>query len=236
VSPRGRVLGVILGVALLFVVANVARTAIAAAAMSGYWQARMREPVASDAFRLVALGDSSAMGVGADRPTEGFVGRIATYVEERTGRPVHITNVSVGGATGADLLRHQLPQVDLRTADLVIVAHSADLTGGSGLDAYRAALETLVARLPSDRTIYSDVPLLPGWEPYQATLAQLTDTAGILRADFAAVFGGEGRRLDIFSWLPPHLNSRGCWYWFRAFQPQVDVILERIAAGERAET
>lgn len=226
----------IVGAALLFVIANVARTAIAAATMSGYWQARMREPVAADAFRLVALGDSSAMGVGADRPMDGFVGRIATHVEERTGRPVHITNVSVGGATGADIVRDQLPQVDLRTADLVVIAHSADLTGGVGLDAYRAALERLVASLPADLTVYSDMPLLPGWEPYQAELTRLTDAGGILSADFAAVFGGDGRRLDIFSWLPPHLNSRGYWYWFRAFQPGVDVILERIATAETSET
>ena len=234
-SLRRRVVGAIFGTALLVVVANVAKTAIAAATMSGYWQARMREPVAADGFRLVALGDSSAMGVGADRPMEGFVGRIARYVEERTGRTVHITNVSVGGATGADIVRDQLPRVDLAAADLVIVAHSADLTGRVGEDAYRAALETLVAGLPPDRTVYSDMPLLPGREPYQAALTRVIDAAGILRADFATIFGGEGRRLDIFSWLPPHLNSRGYWYWFRAFQPKVDVILER-AAGQSSGT
>ena len=43
-----------------------------------------------------------------------------------------------------------------------------------------------------------------------------------LRPDFAKVFRGEGRRLDIFSWLFPHLNSKGYYYWFMAFQPEVD--------------
>ena len=230
--PRHEVAALVLGAALLFVAANVAKTAIAAALMPGYWQARMREPMPPNGLRLVAIGDSSAIGVGADRPTDGFVGRIAGYVAERTGRPVHIANVSVGGATAADIVSAQLPQVELDTADLVIVAHSADLTSRVPRDVFRADLARLVDALPAQRTVYSDLPKLPGWEAYQAILEETTDARGIRRADFASVFDREGRRLDIFSWLPPHLNSRGYWYWFLAFRPQVDAILDRLAAGE----
>ncbi|MBA2756390.1 MAG: hypothetical protein H0U37_02980 [Chloroflexi bacterium] len=197
---------------LLFVGVKVARTALRAAGYPGSWHARMREPVPAGAIRLVALGDSSVLAVGADDPMEGFVGRIATYITERTGRPVHIANVSSGGTT-ADVVRDQLPQVDLARADIVIVADSNDLESGVSLEDYRAVLTTLVAVLPVDRTIYSDLPLLPGRDAYQAVLQQVTDSRGIPRADFAAISGGEGRRLDIFSWLPvgvenPHSFTR----------------------------
>ena len=43
-----------------------------------------------------------------------------------------------------------------------------------------------------------------------------------INADLAKVFRGEGRRLDIFAWLFPHINSKGYFYWFKAFQLQVD--------------
>jgi hypothetical protein len=86
--------------------------------------------------------------------------------------------------------------------------------------------------LPADRTVYSDLPLLPGREPYQAVLADVADAHGIARADFAAVFNGAGRRLDIFSWLPPHLNDKGYGYWFEAFRPAVDRLL---AIGPRTQ-
>ena len=49
---------------------------------------------------------------------------------------------------------------------------------------------------------------------------------GVKRADFARVFTGAGRRIDIFSWLFPHVNSTGYYYWFTAFQPEVDKVLE----------
>lgn len=29
-------------------------------------------------------------------------------------------------------------------------------------------------------------------------------------------------------WLPPHLNSKGYGYWFKAFQPGVDRIISRL--------
>jgi lysophospholipase L1-like esterase len=223
---RWRVIGLVAGAVLLFVGVNVARTALRAADYPGYWHARMREPVPVDGIRLVALGDSSVLAVGAADPMEGYVGRIASHLTEQTGRPVHITNVSSGGTT-ADVVRDQLPQVDLAAADIVIVADSNDLESGVPLEDYRAVLTTLVAALPADRTVYSDLPLLPGRDPYQAVLEEVTDARGIARANFAAIFSGEGRRLDIFSWLPPHLNSTGYGYWFEAFQPKVDAIVSR---------
>lgn len=73
-------------------------------------------------------------------------------------------------------------------------------------------IPTLTALLPPGKTVYSDLPLLPGREPYQRVLQQVTDSRGSMRADFGAIFKGEGRRLDIFSWLPPHLNSNGYGY------------------------
>ncbi len=124
-----------------------------------------------------------------------------------------------------DIIHNQLPKLDLRTADLVIVADSNDLEGRVPLDQYRADLTTLMQALPADRTVYSDLPLFPGREPYQAVLQQLTDAHGIRRADFNAIFSGEGRRLDIFSWLPPHLNSKGYGLWFEAFKPGVDQMM-----------
>jgi len=212
------------GILVLFVAINVAIAARQALATPKYWEARMREPVALNAVRLVALGDSSVEAIGASRPMDGYVGRIATYIEQKTGRPVHISNVSSGGSI-ADVIRYQLPKVDLKTADIVIVAD--DNLNGISLERYRATLEALAAAVPADRTVFSDLPGLPGELRYQPVLSEVTDAHGILRADFASIFNGPRRRLDVFSWLPPHLNSKGYEFWFKAFQPKVDLIIER---------
>lgn len=207
-----------------FIAANVAMTAMRSGAYSAYWRDQMREPVLPGAIRLVALGDSSVQAIGAAQPMDGYVGLTANYVAQRTCRPVHIANVSSAGTT-ADILQREVRQVDLATADLVIVANSNDMEQRRQVERYRQDLMALTRLLPADRTVFSDLPIFPGRQPYQAVLQEVTDAHGIRRADFAAMFNGEGRRLDIFSWLPPHLNSKGYEYWFKAFQPQVDMIV-----------
>ena len=211
---------------VVFIIVNVLVTALRARTYPSYWLARLNEPVAPGAVRLVALGDSSVEAIGAERPMDGYVGRIAEYIQSRSGRPVHIANVSDGGTT-RDIINRQLPMVDVRNADVVVVGSSNDMEQRVSLSQYRADLTALLDLLPADRTIISDLPLFPGRDPYQAILVQETDARGIWRADFAAVFGGPGRRLDIFSWLPPHLNSRGYGFWFEAFRPAVDQLFGR---------
>jgi len=227
------VAGAIAGVVVIFVGANVAITSIQSLATVGYWETQLGQPVPPDAIRLVALGDSSVEGIGASQAMDSYVGRISTYVGQKTGRPVHIANVATGGPI-SDIVSNQLPRVDLKTADIVIVAD--DNLNGMSLAQYRATLEAIAAAVPANRTVISDLPGLPGEERYQPVLTAVADEHGMLRADVKAIFNGGGRRLDIFSWLPPHLNSKGYRYWFEAFKPQVDVILRRLAVNGTTAT
>jgi lysophospholipase L1-like esterase len=216
------VLGGLILMLILFIGINVLLAAQRAATFPKYWQDLASQPVPANAIRLVAFGDSIMQAIGAAHPEDGIAGRIAEYLQSKTGRAVHITNVSVGGAMVRDITDRQLPLVDLNHADLIILATATDLERRVPLDTYETELRTLMHALPPDKTIFSDLPLEPGREAYQAIFQRLADEQGIPRADFAKVFRGEGRRLDIFSWLFPHLNSKGYYYWFKAFQPQVD--------------
>lgn len=210
---------------LLFVGINIALAVRNASTFPKYWRERANEPVASDAIHLVALGDSAMQAIGAAHPEEGIAGRVASYLSLKTGRPVHVTNVSVGGATVQDIVDHQLSKVDLTQADLIIVATATDLERRVPMNTYLSNLRLLLQALPPDRTIYSDFPIEPGRGAYQAKLQQVAGEYAIRRADFAGIFNGVGRRLDIFSWLFPHLNSKGYYYWFLAFKPQIDEII-----------
>jgi lysophospholipase L1-like esterase len=227
-------IGLVAAVLVVFAGGQVLIGARRAAATPAYWRRRMNEPVQADNFRLVALGDSSVQAIGADTPMHGYIGRIAEYVGTKTGRRVHITNVSTAGTT-ADVVRDQLPQVDLPNADLVIVADSNDMQQRVPLDEYASQQQRIVDAVPAERTVFSDLPILPGRRRYQAVLARATHARGIRRADFATVFNGH-RRLDIFSWLPPHLNSKGYEFWFEAFKPEVDAVLDLQMTNSRRQS
>ncbi len=203
----------------------VGYTAFRGAGYPQYWRDLAATTPPRDAFTLVALGDSATVGVGALDPANGLVGRAAALITERSGRPVHVVNLAAGGSTAHDVLHTQLPGIDPSNVDLVLLCTSNDLEQGVPLPQYQADLEAILAALPADRTIVSDLPLLPGREPYQQVLARVADQSATARADVAAVFRGHGRRLDIFSFLPPHLNDRGYGYWFDAFRPGILHIL-----------
>lgn len=195
----------------------------------GYWRDRAAEPRPANAFTLVAFGDSATVGVGALDPSNGFVARAAKLVTEHTGRPVHIANLASGGATVNDVLQRQLPHIDALSSDLVLLCTSNDLKQRVPLPRYREDLESVLAALPAERTVVSDLPLVPGRGTYQEVLEQAADASGIPRADFASVFKGDGHRLDIFSLLSPHLNDRGYGYWFDAFRPEILAIIDASA-------
>ena len=86
--------GAIAAVLVLFIATNVAVTARQALATPKFWEDQMDAPVAPNAVRLVALGDSTVEAIGASRPMDGYVGRIAAFVQQKTGRPVHITTLA----------------------------------------------------------------------------------------------------------------------------------------------
>lgn len=190
------ILGGLVLALLLFVGINVLLAARNAATYPKYWQDKAARPVPANAIRLVAMGDSSMEAIGAAHPEDGIAGRVASYLSTNTGRPVHVTNVSVGGATIQDIIEQQLPQVDLVQADLIILATASDLEGRVPHDTYEANLRTLLQALPPEKTVFSDFPLEPGRGAYQDIFQEAADARGILRADSARVFNGEGRRKE----------------------------------------
>jgi hypothetical protein len=65
---------------LLFVGINVTLVARNALTFPKYWRDRTKEPVAPNAIRLVAFGDSIMQAIGASHPEEGIAGRVASYL------------------------------------------------------------------------------------------------------------------------------------------------------------
>jgi lysophospholipase L1-like esterase len=76
------------------------------------WAARNAEALRSPAFLdgaplWVALGDSTAQGIGADSIDDGYVGRVGSELAAG-GHPFVLVNLSVSGARVADVVGKQL--------------------------------------------------------------------------------------------------------------------------------
>ena len=72
-----------------------------------------------DALTWVVLGDSAAVGIGAESVERTYVAQVAERVAAETGRPVRVVNLAVSGAMAKDVLADQLPLMPASGVDAV---------------------------------------------------------------------------------------------------------------------
>lgn len=112
-------------------------------------------------YIYVALGDSSAQGIGASQPMNGYVGLLAGDIEQKTGKKVQIINLSVSGAKISDVIDHQIPQLNKYKPDLITISIGGNDVANNLLDGFGARFDILASKLPRG-TLVANVPYFGG--------------------------------------------------------------------------
>lgn len=82
-----------------------------------WWEARNRAALEQDGPLWLVLGDSTSQGIGASTPEEGWVPRLRDRLREVTGDPWRVLNLSITGATLADVVDRELVVHERLVAD-----------------------------------------------------------------------------------------------------------------------
>jgi lysophospholipase L1-like esterase len=215
---------------------------------AGYWSEyneRVLAELASEPGPLwVALGDSTAQGLGAPGPHGGYVGQVLQELRRRTGEPWRVLNLSVSGSLIRDVLENQLPRLTAglpAAPALVTCGVGANDVFYSSPSRLFADMRALLAGVP-DGTVMLDLPLPAGlWGlvgragvPYITRINRLIQEAGDERSLPVARVSGH--------FLPPwagkfgadsfHPSQDGYRDWTRALLAAIPVA--RHAAGTAA--
>ncbi|MFP5317543.1 MAG: SGNH/GDSL hydrolase family protein [Acidimicrobiia bacterium] len=196
-----------------------------------HWSTPQGEP---GGLVYVALGDSTAQGIGASRPDRGYVGVLAERLRASTGRPVQVVNLSRSGARVADVVDEQLPRLAGLSPDVVTVAVGANDVKRYDRSRFRRDVDALVAALPPG-TFVADVP----WFMHGAIGRSSHEAAAYVAASAAARAlpvarlyqatreRGWGAMLTDFAadWFHP--DDRGYRVWADAFW----TVMEPAVAG-----
>lgn len=142
-------------------------------------------------LRLVVLGDSTAAGVGVDRPEEALPHLIAQRIADAERRSVHVVNYGWAGARAEHLAADQIPRAlrPLRETDadgflsgadvVAIVIGANDATHRTRPARFRAdlraALEAVAAAAPGARIVHAGIPRFRGALRTLEPLMFLTD-------------------------------------------------------------
>jgi acyl-CoA thioesterase-1 len=128
-----------------------------------YWQQRAKRRESAELI-YIALGDSSAQGVGASHPELGYVGLIADQLATSSGRQVHVINLSVSGARLRDVTQNQLPRLaKLPTGPGAFITLAVGANDMADFDEkqFTQEVSVLFAHLPS-QTVVADVAYFGG--------------------------------------------------------------------------
>ena len=130
-----------------------------------------------DPIQLLVLGDSTAKGMGADKPNQTVGAIVSAAVAAFAGRPVQLTNVAVVGATSPDLdaqLDQALQQVPHPDVALIMVGANDVTSRLSQTDAV-AHLAEAVRRLrdAGSEVVVGTCPDLGVIKPVPPPLRQL---------------------------------------------------------------
>lgn len=129
-----------------------------------YWDRNNQKPAISGELLYVALGDSTAQGIGASHPDKSYPGVIAKQLAQRENRPVRLVNLSKSGAKVRDVIDTQLPafeKLDSKTQAKITIEIGANNIIGFNAESFEKDMDELMGKLPK-QTIVSDIPYFGG--------------------------------------------------------------------------
>jgi acyl-CoA thioesterase I len=187
-----------------------------------FWEQEAKE---SGEITYVALGDSTAQGIGASEPYNSYVGVFARKLEASTGKKVRIINLSKIGARTDDILERQLPafkNLNIKPYVLTMAIGANDVYHGTSQDVISANMISILKQLPTN-SIIAEVPYLM-WDDKDAsgrfintTIHEYAKNGKIKVAPLYSVskehhWQWSAYALDFF-----HPNDRGYENWAEAF-------------------
>lgn len=200
------------------------------AAYRAHWRT-LADREGDDALVWVVLGDSAAVGVGADSVEETYVSQVAARLEAETGRPVRVVNLAVSGATAPTVLAEQIPLLDGLRADAVTcVVGGNDVTWPLRFRAetFAEPLDEIARRVPAGSTL-GLVPSFRLW-PWESRVLRANDVVreiaarhglGVADIHTATLRRSLSHQLSRLSRDRFHPNGAGYSDWAGAVYPEV---------------
>ncbi len=190
-----------------------------------FWAQKAQE---SGEFTYLALGDSTAQGIGASSPMRGYVGEVEKRLEQKTGKRVRVVNLSVTGATMSDYLREQAPKIADIKADIVTIEIGANDIRTFQEEKFRREFEQVLKTLP-DGTYVSNMPLFNSRRSSTAPAKQASKIIEILLGNyphlhFVNLEKQTSEHQSIFGFAPDlfHPNNLSYKNWADAFWNEIE--------------
>ncbi len=198
-----------------------------------YWTAQNK--TATGIFTYVALGDSTAQGIGASKATNSYVGLLANRISRQTGQKVRLINLSASGAKIDDVLTKQLPELTKYKPGLITIEIGANDITHYDAKQFFTQFGQLASLLPPGSYV-SDMPYFGGRirANKQALAANVLISKAITGKDLHLVqlqkLTHQRQSVRNYAADAFHPSNRGYINWADAFWQQIQ---PELAAKQR---
>lgn len=216
---------IIVGVIVLVEVVLLLKLKYDVSSFARYWD--KQNNTSQGEVLYIALGDSTAQGLGATSPMRGYAGLISKEIENKTGKKIRLINLSVSGARIPDVTNNQLPQLkkySMNDETVVTLSIGANDLRQHERQNFTDNMEMLLSQLPP-QTVVADIAYFGGGryrrlEPevveMNKVIADLAKKYNLTLAPLHEVTKAK-EHLGVHSvdWLHP--SNKGYKNWFEAF-------------------
>lgn len=125
-----------------------------------FWETQNAQHYPEDSILYIALGDSTAQGIGATSPMRSYPGLISKELSERRGKPVRLINLSKSGAKVKDAIDQQIPAMQSYKPDqntVITVEIGANDMINFDAAKFEYEMDVFMGKIPKNALI-SDVP------------------------------------------------------------------------------
>ncbi len=155
---------IFIAVFLILILVALAELSTQNGRYQAYWNKRNLQQPAKNEILYIALGDSTAQGIGASQPERGYVGIISEELAQKNGKKVRTLNFSKTGARIDDVLNRQLAllqQANINDQTVVTIEIGANDMSSFEAGKFEKQMDELMSKLPG-QTIISDIPYFGG--------------------------------------------------------------------------
>lgn len=185
----------------------------------------------------VAIGDSTAQGIGARDPARSYVGQLERMLDAN----LRVVNLSISGARLSDIITSVLPRLEQLELDNALVTFAAGANNIADFDPerFRQDLATILDALPP-HALVADIPSFYV-HPYQpqvraanAILHELADARDLAVVPLFAATNRIGAAALALHHAPDlfHPNDRGYRIWARTFLGPAAARVEALSASD----
>lgn len=175
----------------------------------------------------VALGDSTAVGVGASSPKNSYIGIIAQNIQTTTEKSVKIVNLAQPGKHIKDVIENQVPQLSQYHPDLVTISVGAnDINSNEDIATINQNIDALIEVLPSG-SYFAEIPSFIDPQKNSKIMKinqHLNEVAGGTGVHVVPMYQATEKVKNDFSYLDFdffHPNDRGYKLWADTFLNEI---------------